>query len=339
MAENQITAPANAKQSSDPFESVGGSAVPEDEINLLELAYVLVKYKTIIILFSIFGLAGGYFAAKIKKPTYTADAVITAKASETRQPNLSALGALGGLGGLAATQLNLAGNPGLEKLDIYINSREFNAELIEKYDLIPEMFKFAPKRKTAKVYEQFFDTTNNKWVEDTAFAVPTSIQMADFLSKVYFKNEVDVKTGLLTVSVKSRDSLFSDKVLSACIEHLDLYIRRDVQSEAKANVDYLENQLATIIDPLLRTKLQEMIASEIEKAMVVSRESFKVIDKPFCQRNWGKEKIFYPLAGAAGMFILLSGIVIFINQIFGSGNTNPESRKWVDMIKKQLFKI
>jgi hypothetical protein len=82
-----------------------------------------------------------------------------------------------------------------------------------------------------------------------------------------------------------------------------------------------------------------MIATEIEKSMVVSRESFKIVDNPFCRRDSGREKIFYPLAGAAGMFMLLSGIVIFINQIFGSGNTNPESRKWVDMIKKQLFKI
>jgi hypothetical protein len=335
MTENQTKPSVTATQKSDPFEDIGGNAVPEDEINLLELAYVLVKHKTIIILLSIIGLVGGYFAAKAKGPTFTSNAVITAKASEARQPNL---GALGALGGLAAAQLNLAGNPGLEKLEIYLNSREFNTELIEKYNLLPEIFKYAPKRKLSKIYEQFYDTTNNVWIESEDFNKPEPIQMSTYLLKKFFQNEVDIKKGTITVSVKSNDSLFSSKVLGACIEHLDLYIRRDVQSEAKANVDYLESQLATIMDPLLRTKLQEMIASEIEKAMIVSRESFKLIDKPYCWRSH-QEKLFFPIAGLAMMFMLSSGIAIFGNMVFGSGNTNPESRKWVDMIKKQLFKI
>jgi hypothetical protein len=291
-------------------------------------------------LFSLFGLVAGYYAAKVKRPTYSADAVITAKASDTRQSSgMSALSALGGLGGLAAAQLNLAGNPGLEKLEIYLNSREFNTELIEQYDLLPEIYKLSPKRKIAKVYELFYDTTSNSWADDTNFIVPKPIQMADYLSGAYLKNEVDKKTGLVKVSAKSFDSTFSAKVLDACIEYLDLYIRRDVQTDAKANVDYLDSQLVTIIDPLLRTKLQEMIASEIEKAMVVSRESFKIIDNPFCRRDGGRERIFYPIAGAAMMFILVSGIAIFFSMIFGSGNTNPESRRWVGMIKKQLLKI
>jgi hypothetical protein len=127
-------------------------------------------------------------------------------------------------------------------------------------------------------------------------------------------------------------------VLSNCIEHLDYYIKRDVQNDAKNNVDYLESQLFTVADPLLREKIQGMIASEIEKAMVVSREAFKVIDKPFCTKGH-KEKMLYPLAGALGMFLMASALVIFFHQIFGAGNTNPESKRWVDMIKGQLLKI
>jgi len=319
-----------------PADNAGGcSAAPEDEINLLELFYVLVKYKTIIILFSALGFAGGYFAAGLKGPTYTANAVLTTRESGAPQPNL---GALGALGGLAAAQLNLAGNPGLEKLELYLGSREFNAELIEKYGLLPDMFKFAPKRRTSKVYEQFYDTVNGKWLESEEFTVPEPVQMAGFLSGAFFKKETDLKTKTLTVSVRSRDSLFSYNVLSNCLEHLDYYIKSDVQNDAKVNVDYLENQLITIADPLLREKLQGMIASEIEKAMIVSREAFKVIEKPFCTEGY-REKKLYPLAGAFGMFLLVSAAVIFFHQIFGAGNTNPESRRWVDMIKRQLFRI
>ena len=317
-------------------ENTGGGSAPEDEINLLELLYVLVKYKTVIIIFSVLGFMGGYFAAKMKGPTYTASSLLVAKEAEgARSGGLS--GALGALGGFASG-LNMMRNPGLEKLELYLGSREFNAELIEKYDLLPEMFKFAPKRQTSKVYEQRYDTINGKWLEGENFILPTPVQMAGFLMGAYIKNEVDVKKSTLTVSVKSRDSTFSYKVLSDCIEHLDYYIKRDVQNDAQSNVNYLEEQLFTIADPLLREKIQGMIASEIEKAMVVSREAFKVVDKPFCQVGF-KEKKLYPMAGALGMFVLLSAIVIFFHQIFGSGNTNPESKRWVDMIREQLLKI
>jgi hypothetical protein len=314
----------------------GGASAPEDEINLLELLYVLVRYKTVIIVFTVLGLAGGYFAAKLKGPTYTAGALLAAKEADgARSNNLSsALGALGGLAG----GLNMMGNPGLEKLELYLGSREFNAELIEKYGLLTDMFKFAPKRGTSKVYEQYYDTLNGKWLEGENFTLPTPLQMTGFLTSAYFKNEVDAKKATLTVSVRSRDSTFSLRVLSGCIEHLDYYIKRDVQNDAKNNVDYLESQLFTIADPLLREKIQGMIASEIEKAMVVSREAFKVIDKPFCQKGF-REKRLYPAAGALGMFLTVSALVIFFHQIFGAGNTNPESKRWVDMIKKQMLKI
>jgi hypothetical protein len=316
-------------------ENVGGSA-PEDEINLLELLYVLVKYKTVIIIFSVLGFMGGYFAAKMKGPTYTASSLLVAKEAEgARSGGLS--GAFGALGGFAGG-LNMMGNPGLEKLELYLGSREFNAELIEKYDLLPDMFRFAPKRRTAKVYKKFYDTLNGKWLESEDFTLPTPVQMATFLTKAYFQNEVNIKKGTLTVSVKSSDSTFSYKVLSSCVEHLDHYIKTDVQNEAKNNVDYLEEQLFTIADPLLREKIQDMIASEIEKAMIVSREAFKVIDKPFCQMGHPNTKL-YAVGGAFGMFLLLSAIVIFFHQMFGSGNTNPKSKRWVDMIREQLLKI
>jgi len=316
--------------------NAGDGSTPEDEINLLELLYVLVRYKTIILIFSALGLVGGYFAAVLKGPTYMANTVLVAKESEGAKAGGlgSALGALGGLAG----GLNISGNPGLENLELYLNSRDFNAELIEKYDLLVDVFKFSPKSRVAKVYKKYYDTLNGKWLESEGFILPTPVQMAGFLTGVYFNNEIDVKKGLLTVSVKSRDSTFSYNVLSVCIEYLDYYIKTNVQNDAKNNVDYLESQLFTIADPLLREKIQSMIAAEIEKAMIVSREAFKIVDKPFCQKSF-REKKLYPIAGAFGMFLMVSAIVIFLHQIFGAGNTNPESRRWVDMIKKQLLKI
>jgi len=305
--------------------------VPPDEINLLEAAYAIVKYKFVIIFFSIAGLAGGYAAARVKGPTYAADAVIMAKEADKQAPGL---GALGALGSLAAAQLNLAGNPGLEKIEINLDSRQFKAELIEKYGLLDDIYRYGAPR----AYKKFYDTTAGRWVESEKFPRPEPAKAAAFFSKKFFSKEIDPKRGTLTLSIKSSDSLFTCRVIEGSLEHLNRYIQTTVQKDAKDNVDFLEKQLITIADPLLREKLQGMIVLEIEKAMLISKEAFKVIDRPLCVRKF-RERLFYPAAGALGMFLASSAGVIFLYYVLGGGNNNGDSRRWVGLIRRELFRI
>lgn len=306
-------------------------SAPEDEVNLLEIVYVLIKYKLVIALCTLAGLTAGYFTARAVGPSYSSNATLMAKETDKQMPNL---GALGALGGLAAAQLNLAGNPGLEKIEIHLDSRRFKAELIERYGLLDDIYKYGAPR----IYKKHYDTLNGVWKEDSAFRKPEPIATAAFFSKKFFKREIDTKRGLLTISVKSRDSLFTSKVIDGCLEHLNRYIQTSVQKDAKDNVDFLEKQLITIADPLLREKLQGMIALEIEKAMIISKEAFKVIDKPLCVKVY-KERLMYPLAGAAGMFMLSVAAVMFLYYVFGLGNVSGESERWVRLIRREVFRI
>ncbi|MDR2577945.1 MAG: hypothetical protein LBC70_03905 [Chitinispirillales bacterium] len=304
---------------------------PEDEINLLEIAYVLVKYKALIALFSIIGLVGGFLAARAKGPTYIASAVIMAKESDKQAPNL---GAFGAFGSFAAGQLNLAGNPGLDKIEIHFDSRRFKAELIEKYDLLDDIYRLG----LPKVFRRHYDTTAGRWMEDENFSKPIPMQAAGVLSRNFFGKEIDGKKGTMTLSVKSSDPLFTTKVIEGALEHLNDYIRTDVQHDSKNNINFLEQQLITIIDPLLREKLLGMIAAEIEKAMVISNEAFKIIDKPFRVKKH-REKIIYPVAAAFGMFLATSAAAVFLYYILGGGNINSESQRWVKRIRRELFRI
>ena len=118
-------------------DGVGAPVHDPDEINLLEYIYALVKNKWLIIGLTVAGFAGGYFLALLKGPTWVADAVIAPKEAENqKQPNLSSFGAFGGL---VANQLNIGGNASLDKIELLLDSRDFNARLIERYNLLPEM--------------------------------------------------------------------------------------------------------------------------------------------------------------------------------------------------------
>lgn len=297
-----------------------------DEINLLEYIYVLVKSKWWIIGALVLGLALGYFLAVKKGPTYVAEAVIAAKENESQKtPNLSGLGAFGGL---VASQLNIGGNPGLDKIDLILGSRKFSAELIEKYDILTMVM----KNLSPKVYKKMYDTTQNKWSEE--FIKPNTLLLGASVNATFLRKEIG-KNNTLTLKVESKDSTFSDTLLSMYLQHLNTFIQTSVHKEAKDNVSFLENRLISIADPLLREKLQNMIASELEKEMVISKEAFKIIDPPVRTVQF-KEKRLYPIVFGVGFSFVVFITVIFLHALSSTQKTK-EDKFLLEQIKKKLI--
>ena len=141
----------------------------------------------------------------------------------------------------------------------------------------------------------------------------------------------------MTISIENEDSLFSYKVLTAYLEYLDTFIREDVQKDAKENRDYLENQLIGVTDPLLRAKIQELIAKEVEKMMVVSKEAFRIVDPAFTYKSF-KEKKLYPLVFAIGLFFLIVLFVIFKHAFFSGDKTEGDKILMKD-IRREIVKL
>ncbi len=291
-----------------------------DEINLLEYFYVLVKNKWLIVGLTILGFIGGYIAAYIKGPVYIADAVIAPKEMESvKTPDLSGLGMFGGM---VASQLNIGGNASLENIDLILDSRNFNADIVEKKNLMP------------LVYPELWDSVKNAWINDTA--IPRSVDAGGYIKGKFLKKEIK-KTKTMAISFKHEDSLVSYTLLTSYLEYLDAYIRENVQKDAKENRDYLENQLISVTDPLLRAKIQELIAKEVEKMMVVSKEAFKIIDNVYTGKSF-KEKKLFPLVFAFGLFFITVLFVVF-KHAFVSGEKTPEDRKLIENIKRELVRI
>ncbi|NLW33793.1 MAG: hypothetical protein GXY77_20280 [Fibrobacter sp.] len=296
-----------------------------DEINLLEYIYVLVKNKWWIIGATILGLVLGYVAAIIKGPTWISEAVIAAKESDTQKtPNLSGLGAFGGM---VASQLNIAGSPGLDKIDLILDSRKFNAEVIEKYNLLSLIYKVS----WPKFYKEFFDTVKNEWASD--FVKPNLLRVGGYVKKEYLKKETS-KNNTMTIQFESRDSLFSDSLLGLYLIYLNDYIKTSVQTDANENVKYLEYQLITASDPLLREKLQGMIANEMEKSMLVSKEAFKIVDPKLTLKKFKEKKIIPILFGS--ILFVTAILLLIIAHVFSFTAKSTENSQLIQKIFKEL---
>ena len=307
MEEQQI--PTQQPKQSDP-----------DEINLLEYFYVLIKNKWLIIALTILGFIGGYIVALIIGPKYVSDAVIAPRESESvKTPDISGLGMFGGM---VMSQLKVGGNASLDNIDLILDSRKFNAEVVEKKELSP------------LVFPEQWDSVNNKWLSD--FELPKFVDVGGYIKEEFLDKEIN-KNKTMNITIEHEDSLTSYKLLAAYLEYLDAFIREDVQRDAKENRDYLENQLIGVIDPLLRTKIQELIAKEVEKMMVVSKEAFKIIDPVFTYKSF-KEKKLFPLVFAFGLFFLTVLFIVFKYAFFSGGKTEGD-RILIDDIRREIVKL
>jgi LPS O-antigen subunit length determinant protein (WzzB/FepE family) len=263
-----------------------------DEIDLLEYIYALVKNKWWIIGVTFFGLFLGYVVALIKGPQWVAEVLIAPKETESQKtPSFAGLGALGGL---VASQLNMGANASLDKIDLILDSREFNAQFVDSFNLVPHIYKY----KWPKVYKKYWDPAQQNW--NHKFNTPKPLETGDMV-KAYFLKKTINKNNTMTLKIQSKDSAFTIDFANKYVPFLDEYIKSDVQNDAKENVLYLEKQLNGIADPLLREKIQALIANEIEKQMVVSKEAFKIVDPVFLLKKY-KEKKLYPLV-FGGIFL------------------------------------
>jgi len=300
-----------------------------DEINLLEYVYVLVKHKWWIIGATVLGLVFGYVAAVVKGPTYVAEVVLAPKESDSKKgTDLSSFGALGGL---VAGQLNIGGNTSLEKISMILDSREFSARLIDRYNLLPEIYKNA----LPKQYKKSWDTLKQDW--KSSFVKPRKLDMGGLIKGKYLKKSKNDKSGLLTITVESKDTTFSKLLATDYVEYLNEYIKSETQKEAKENVIYLKMQMDSISDPLIREKVLALISSEIEKAMVTNKEAFKIFDPIYTYPNFKKKKM-YPLVFSAGLFFC-SLMIIIMMYAFSSAEKTEEDRLLIGKIKKEFKKI
>lgn len=295
-----------------------------DEINLLEYIYVLVKNKWWIIGIALLGLVLGHVAAVIKGPTYIAEAVIAPQEDGSQKSTSS------GLSSFLLSQLNMAGNASLDKINLILGSRKFNAELISNFNLLPAIYKV----KWPKTYKAYFDTLHNVW--SPAFKPPKLMEIGSFIKGTYLKKEEN-KDNTMTIKVESPDSTLSDTLLSKYLLFLNDYLKNSVQTDARANVQYLNQQLTSVVDPLLREKMQELIAGELEKDMLVSKNSFKIIDPQFSYVQFKQKQLYPMLFAAVGFFTVV--FIIIILHVFSNSTFTSQDRELMKKIRKEFLHL
>ena len=286
--------------------------IDDESINIARYLLILWKWRFLILAILIFTFLNSSINAYRMSSIYQAEAVI--------QP--IAKGAGGGSSDFGGSSMMVAGlskvlsggstamPTGSSDLMIWAYSRTLKKIMIEKYDLIPRLFpghtsqnQTTPTIKQNTIVKQdkplplknrifrniitrinpdFYRYSQKQVVSQYDEDIENGIDTLNSNINLITDNKI-LKLPVITITSESIDPELSKDVLKYFLETLNEQLSTDAKRTAEVNIKFLERQLEKSIDPLFRTKIYSMIASQIETAMlsdVKENFAFKIVDAP-----------------------------------------------------------
>jgi len=253
------------QQQSPPESDRNYQYVADDEINLLDYLIVLLKHKwRIASIVIIAGLIAVIHSLQLPN-IYRSEATIFPRQKEKSES--STLVALRGLGGIAGELVGLGGGGSADKFVIVLKSRHLSRRIVEKYNLIPQLF------------EDTWNSENKIWVKNTTSTFQDAHR--SLMGKLAISG--DRKNNVLTIKFDHQNPHFAKEMVDHYLTELSESLRKETLKDAEENQRFLRRQLDQTSDVLLKEKIYALLAKEIEKEIFARAQkyySFQVLDPP-----------------------------------------------------------
>ena len=239
----------------------------DDELNLLDLWRVLVRYKLMIIVITSLATAIAVTVALTMTPIYRAE-VLLAPVSDDEQGSMGAIASqFGGIASLAGINLS-SGGGSTEQALATLTSRRFINDFIAEKKLMPVLF--ADK----------WDAASKSWMVKSPADEPTV-----GLAYEAFKNTLavssDKKSGLVTLAVEWQDADQAASWANELVVRLNNHEKQLAIQETEQSLAYLREQLATTSVMEMQQAIYRLIEAQTKKIMLANVRDqfvFKVID-------------------------------------------------------------
>jgi len=270
----------------------------EDEINLLDLAKVVLKHKGLIIRVVLVVVLGTAIISLIIPKVYESKAVIMPVQLPAAQSGMSAVAAQFGI--TIPQSSNISEIVSLLKSDILMQKVMEKGKL---YDVLFEKDDLKDKNENEKIWEGI------RILQEEILAVKES-----------------KKDNVISISAQYKDPSIAQNIASATLTELTEYMTSEAKRVADANTHHLETQIEHAADPFVRQKIYTLIAQQIETAMMAEAKenfAFKIIDPPRVPDKKIKPKRVLMVVLAFVMSLFLGVFLAFAREHF---QRNPE--KW-----------
>jgi uncharacterized protein involved in exopolysaccharide biosynthesis len=278
----------------DPKE-LNQECVQEDEINLVDYWRVLLKHKKLIGRIVLVVVVATAVLSLFMTNIFQAKALITPVGSkDTGGGTLSVLAQqLGGLPGLTA--LPMPGTASLAELVNLLNSNIVRTKMIEKNNLLPVLFheQWDPEKKEWKkglslnpmvLLRKVISVvtppdTNARKKEGGAPDIQDGLRALGDVVTV----RQNIKENTVTITVDYPDPETAAGMAAQLLDALNDHMTGESKRVAKLNKEYLEDQIAKNSDFIIKQKIYNLVAQQIETIMMAEVKenfAFKILDPP-----------------------------------------------------------
>jgi len=235
----------------------------EDELSLIELWRILIRYKWLIILVTgLSTLVAGYYASIL--PTVYRAEVLMVSANGGGGSSLS--GKLGGLASLAGIGVGGGGDGIEQQMLTRLKTRSFIVQHVKEYNLKPILF--------AERWSQ----QRQEWL----YSEPSNSEVYNRLNSMISISKDENGLVRLGIEWKNPDSIVRiADIANDLVASMNMHAKREATADARKSILFLEAELerTSLVDS--RAMLYNLIEGKIKKIMmanVLNEFVFKVID-------------------------------------------------------------
>ena len=255
----------------------------DNEISLLELLYVLLDGRWIIISVTAFVSIIGVIYSLLLPNIYESKALLVPVNSSS-----SISGALGGysaLAGFAGINLPSADDQGnSQKAMQKINSLSFFENNILTNIYLPDLMavkSWDPKTNTVAFDEDIYNTNTNTWIRDFSYPgkqIPSAQEsFKEFKTKHLTLNE-DKKSGFSTLTIKHQSPFIAKQWAELVVNEVNSFYRQKDKLESEKAVSYLNKQISVTGLSEIKQVLAQLLQEEIKKLTLIEANQFYVFD-------------------------------------------------------------
>ncbi len=280
----------------------------DNELNLQELFFVIIRGRRLIFLFTFASFILATIYSLSLPNIYQSKALLNAVQQEEAVPSI--IDNLGGLASIAGIDLNAGGNGNSAKALEKLNSLSFFSENIMPYIFLPNLMavdSWDPSSNKIKFDGDLYDEKSKSWVRD--FSYPQKQVPSPQESFIIFKSDhLDIKedsqTGFISLSIRHQSPYIAYKWAELVIDKINLYYREKDKANAEKAVSYLKGQMSKTNLSEIKQALAQLIQIEIKKITLIEANNeyvFDYIDPPVVMER--KTEPFRTLIIVLGIFM------------------------------------
>jgi uncharacterized protein involved in exopolysaccharide biosynthesis len=290
----------------------------EDEINFLELFYVLWHGKWIIVSLTAFVSIIAVIYSLSLPNIYTSKALLVPVSSSSSISG--GIRGYAGLAGLAGISVSPGGDEGnsakaLEK----ISSLSFFENNILTNIFLPDLVAVQSWNSQTNILtydESIYKMDSNTWVGGDSYP---SAQESFRAFSSHLSLIEDKKSGFITLSIKHQSPFIAQQWAELVIDEVNTFYRQKDKSESEKAVSFLNQQISTTNLSEIKEALAQLLQEETKKlTLIEANESFvfEYIDPPAVMEKKSEPRRAYICILGAILGGMLSILLVFIRHYF-----------------------